>query len=37
MNNTPPDLSLIARSRGEDWLVSYLKGFYQDTSKQRGV
>ncbi len=33
----PPDLSLIARSRGEDWLVSYLKGFYQDTSKQRGV
>ncbi len=34
---TPPDLSLIARSRGEDWLVSYLKGFYQDSSKKTGV
>ncbi|MGH8035639.1 MAG: cytochrome c1 [Lysobacterales bacterium] len=27
---TPPDLSLIARSRGVDWLFSYLKNFYQD-------
>lgn len=26
----PPDLSLIARSRGTDWLYSYLKHFYQD-------
>jgi len=34
---TPPDLSLIARSRGEDWLVSYLKGFYLDASKKSGV
>ena len=33
----PPDLSLIARSRGEDWLVSYLKGFYADPKKPRGV
>ncbi|HEY5775665.1 MAG TPA: cytochrome c1 [Xanthomonadales bacterium] len=27
---TPPDLSLIGRSRGADWVFSYLKGFYQD-------
>ncbi len=26
----PPDLSLIARSRGVDWLYSYMKGFYRD-------
>lgn len=34
---TPPDLSLIARSRGADWLYSYLKGFYIDKSKPLGV
>ena len=28
----PPDLSLIARSRGANWLYSYLKGFYKDDS-----
>lgn len=27
---TPPDLSVIGRSRGGDWLFSYLRGFYQD-------
>lgn len=27
---TPPDLSLAARSRGVDWLYSYMKGFYRD-------
>ncbi|MFC1702493.1 cytochrome c1 [Pseudomonadota bacterium] len=27
---TPPDLSLVGRSRGADWLYSYLLGFYQD-------
>ena len=26
----PPDLSLVGRSRGADWLYSYLLGFYQD-------
>lgn len=26
----PPDLSLIGRSRGADWVYSYLRGFYQD-------
>ncbi len=34
---TPPDLSLIARSRGADWLYSYLKGFYSDPGKPTGV
>lgn len=34
---TPPDLSLIARSRGGDWLYTYLKGFYADESKPLGV
>ncbi len=33
----PPDLSLIARSRGADWLYSYLKGFYIDKTKPFGV
>jgi ubiquinol-cytochrome c reductase cytochrome c1 subunit len=28
----PPDLSLVGRSRGADWLYSYLLGFYQDES-----
>ena len=26
----PPDMSLIARSRGVDWLYTYLKSFYVD-------
>ena len=29
----PPDLSLIARSRGVDWLYNYLRGFYVDESR----
>jgi len=29
---TPPDLSLIGRSRGADWVYSYLRAFYQDES-----
>lgn len=33
----PPDLSLIARSRGADWLYSYLKGFYADKARPFGV
>ncbi|MEO1882046.1 MAG: cytochrome c1 [Methyloprofundus sp.] len=33
----PPDLSLIARSRGADWLYSYLKGFYIDPARPLGV
>jgi len=34
---TPPDLSLAARSRGDDWIYSFLKSFYVDPSKPTGV
>jgi ubiquinol-cytochrome c reductase cytochrome c1 subunit len=34
---TPPDLSLIARERGVDYLFSYLKGYYLDPSRPWGV
>jgi len=33
---TPPDLSVIARSRGADWLYTYLRGFYRDPSTLTG-
>lgn len=33
---TPPDLSLIARSRGADWLYTYLRGFYRDNTTHTG-
>ncbi|MCW8945550.1 MAG: cytochrome c1 [Sedimenticola sp.] len=33
----PPDLSLIARSRGVDWLYTYLRSFYVDESRPFGV
>lgn len=33
----PPDLSLISRSRGADWLYSYLKSYYIDPKSPRGV
>jgi ubiquinol-cytochrome c reductase cytochrome c1 subunit len=33
---TPPDLSVIARSRGSDWIYSYMKGFYRDSSREIG-
>jgi ubiquinol-cytochrome c reductase cytochrome c1 subunit len=33
---TPPDLSVIARSRGADWLYTYLRGFYRDESRPSG-
>lgn len=33
---TPPDLTVIARSRGADWLYSYLRGFYRDESTPTG-
>jgi ubiquinol-cytochrome c reductase cytochrome c1 subunit len=32
----PPDLSLIARSRGADWLYTYLRSFYRDSSRPTG-
>ena len=34
---TPPDLSLVARSKGTDWIYTYLRGFYEDDSKAFGV
>ncbi len=33
----PPDLTLVARSRGTDWVYSYLKSFYLDESRPMGV
>ena len=33
----PPDLSVIARARGADWLYTYLRTFYLDDSKPTGV
>jgi ubiquinol-cytochrome c reductase cytochrome c1 subunit len=33
----PPDLSLIARARGPDYLYSYMKGFYVDKTRPWGV
>ena len=32
----PPDLSVIARSRGPDWLYTYLRNFYRDDSTATG-
>lgn len=32
----PPDLSVIARARGKDWLYGYLRGFYVDDAKPTG-
>ena len=33
---TPPDLSVVARSRGADWLYTYLRSFYRDDSRPTG-
>jgi ubiquinol-cytochrome c reductase cytochrome c1 subunit len=33
---TPPDLSVIARSRGADWLYTYLRSFYRDDTRPTG-
>lgn len=32
-----PDLTVVARARGADWLYSYLRGFYLDESRLWGV
>jgi len=34
---SPPDLSVISRVRGEDWLFSFLNGFYLDAGRPTGV
>ena len=33
---TPPDLTVISRSRGADWLYTYLRSFYRDDSRPNG-
>ena len=32
----PPDLSVLARARGADWLYTYLRSFYRDPSTPTG-
>lgn len=32
----PPDLSVIARARGVDWLYTYMRGFYRDDTRPTG-
>lgn len=33
----PPDLTPVARVRGNDWLYGYLRGFYPDATRPWGV
>lgn len=33
---TPPDLTVISRSRGADWLYTYMRSFYRDDSRPTG-
>lgn len=33
----PPDLTLVTRSRGKDWLYTYLRTFYADPKRTWGV
>jgi len=33
----PPDLTLVARVRGTDWLYTYLRSFYADPARPFGV
>lgn len=35
-NTVPPDLSVTARSRGADWIYTYMRGFYRDESAPSG-
>ena len=32
----PPDLTLVARVRGADWLYAYMRGYYRDPSRPTG-
>lgn len=34
--NAPPDLSIISRVRGPDWIYTYLKSFYLDEARPLG-
>lgn len=33
----PPDLTVVARARGVDWIYTYLRSFYRDESRPWGV
>ena len=33
----PPDLTLVGRVRGPDWLYTYMKSFYEDSNRPFGV
>ena len=33
----PPDLSVISRARGVDWLYTYMRSFYRDDSRHIGT
>lgn len=35
--NPPPDLTNVARVRGEDWIYTYLRSFYKDDTRPFGV
>jgi ubiquinol-cytochrome c reductase cytochrome c1 subunit len=35
-NTVPPDLSLVARSRGPAWFYTYMRGFYRDDKAPSG-
>jgi ubiquinol-cytochrome c reductase cytochrome b subunit len=34
---SPPDLTLVARSRSPEWLYTYLRNFYKDDTRPLGV
>ena len=34
---TPPDLTLVARARSPEWLLTFLRNFYVDDSRPTGV
>jgi ubiquinol-cytochrome c reductase cytochrome c1 subunit len=36
LGTAPPDLSVIARARGADWLYTYLRSFYRDPESATG-
>ncbi len=36
LKSVPPDLTLVARSRGPDWLYTFLRGFYRDDKAPSG-
>ena len=36
LGKAPPDLSVVARSRGADWLYTYLRSFYRDATRPTG-